>query len=138
MLLTRSELLTGRPEAYAYRFQDRLRIWQPQRLVLKQLSEFTQLRQRLQSAINQLSVPLAEQKSFCRKDLHASLKNHCRASLRALKDDLDQVEASIEEIIKNDEELKMLFSLLTSVPGVGTVVATEVILATGERAAAAV
>ena len=42
------------------------------------------------------------------------------------------MEASIEEIIKNDEELETLFSLLTSVPGIGTVVAREVILATGE------
>lgn len=117
---------------YAFRFQDRLRLWHPQRLVLRQLCELTQLRQRLQSAINQIAVPLAEQNQFGGKELLSILRKHCQNSLKALKIDLRQVEASIEEIIKTDSELRMLFGLLTSVPGVGTVVATEVIIATGE------
>jgi transposase len=39
---------------YAYRFQDRIRLWQPPRPVMKNLAEFTRLRQRLQGMINQL------------------------------------------------------------------------------------
>ena len=36
---------------YAYRFQDRIRLWKPARPVMKKLAEFTRLRQRLQGMI---------------------------------------------------------------------------------------
>ncbi|WP_460912337.1 IS110 family transposase [Spirosoma areae] len=49
---------------YAYRFQDRIRLWQPARPVMKKLAESTRLRQRLQSMTSQLKVPLTEQKRF--------------------------------------------------------------------------
>ena len=49
---------------YAYRFQDRTRLWKPTRPVMKKLAEFTRLRQRLQGMISQLKGPLAEQKRF--------------------------------------------------------------------------
>jgi transposase len=39
---------------YAYRFRDRLRLWQPPRPVMKKLTELTRLRQRLQGMISQL------------------------------------------------------------------------------------
>ncbi|WP_245776880.1 IS110 family transposase, partial [Spirosoma endophyticum] len=39
---------------YAYRFQDRTRLWNPARPVMKKLTEFTRLRQRLQGMISQL------------------------------------------------------------------------------------
>ncbi|MFD2574680.1 IS110 family transposase [Spirosoma soli] len=117
---------------YAYRFRDRLRIWQPTRSVLKQLTELSQLRHRLQAAINQLAVPLTEQKRFGDRALQCQLKNHCDNSLKALRKDLEQVEASLKSLIQHDTELKTLFSLLTSIPGVGTIVATEIVIATDE------
>ncbi|WP_381503009.1 IS110 family transposase [Spirosoma flavum] len=39
---------------YAYRFQDRTRLWKPARPVMKKLTEFTRLRQRLQGMVSQL------------------------------------------------------------------------------------
>ncbi|GAB4021006.1 hypothetical protein GCM10028808_64470 [Spirosoma migulaei] len=39
---------------YAYRFQDRTRLWKPARPVMKKLAEFTLLRQRLQGMVSQL------------------------------------------------------------------------------------
>jgi transposase len=99
---------------------------------LKQLTELSQLRRRLQSAINQLAVPLTEQKRFGDRALQCQLKSHCSDLLKALKRDLEQVEASLKSLIANDPELKTLFNLLTSVPGVGIVVATEIIIATDE------
>lgn len=117
---------------YAYRFRDRLRLWQPQRPVMKKLAELTRLRQRLQGMISQLRVPLAEQKRFGDKGLTAQLGQHCSGSLKALINDLKGVEKAIKQLIADDSTLKSLFDLVTSIPGVGQVVATELILASDE------
>ncbi|GAB4028867.1 IS110 family RNA-guided transposase [Spirosoma koreense] len=117
---------------YAYRFQDRIRLWQPARPVMKKLAEFTRLRQRLQGMISQLKVPLAEQKRFGDKALTTQLGQHCSNSLKALLSDLKGVEKGIKQLIADDPTLKSLFELITSIPGVGQVVATELILASDE------
>lgn len=125
-------LPTGSPVRYAYRFRDRLRLWQPPRPVMKKLAELTRLRQRLQGMISQLRVPLAEQKHFGDKGLTAQLGQHCSGSLKALINDLKGVEKAIKQLIADDSILKSLFDLVTSIPGVGQVVATELILASDE------
>jgi transposase len=117
---------------YAYRFQDRLRLWQPPRPALKKLAELTRLRQRVQGMISQLKVPLTEQKRFGDKSLTAQLSQHCSSSLKALVSDLKGIEKAIKQLIADDPTLKSLFELVTSVPGVGQVVATELILASDE------
>lgn len=123
---------------YAYRFQDRVRLWRPARPVLKKLTELTRLRQRLLGIISQLQVPLAEQKRFGDKLLNEQLKQHCSSSLDSLTADLKGVEKAIKQLIAEDPTLQALFGLVTSVPGIGPVVAAEIILATNDRAAGAV
>ena len=117
---------------YAYRFQDRLRLWQPARPALKKLTELSRLRQRLLGMISQLQVPLAEQKRFADKAITTQLRQHCSSSLTALSNDLKGVEKGIKSLIADDSTLKTLFGLVTSIPGIGPVVATEIILATNE------
>ncbi|RYF57283.1 MAG: IS110 family transposase [Cytophagaceae bacterium] len=117
---------------YAYRFQDRTRLWKPARPVMKKLAEFTRLRQRLQGMISQLKVPLNEQKRFGDRALTTQLGQHCSSSLKALLSDLKGVEKAIKQLITDDPILKSLFDLVTSIPGVGQVVATELILASDE------
>lgn len=117
---------------YAYRFQDRLRLWQPTRPALKKLTELSRLRQRLLGMISQLQVPLAEQKRFGDKTLTTQLRQHCSSSLTALSNDLKGIEKAIKSLIADDSILKALFDLVTSIPGIGQVVATEIILATNE------
>ena len=114
------------------RFQDRIRLWQPARPVLKKLTELSRLRQRLLGMISQLQVPLAEQKRFGDKTFNSQLGQHCRATLMALNSDLAGVEKAIKRLIADDPTLKALFALVTSVPGIGQVIATEIILATNE------
>lgn len=117
---------------YAFRFQDRLRLWQPPRPILGQLTHLSALRQRLLSVGHQLRLPLAEQKRFTDARLQRQLEKACQASLKALQKDLQRVEAQIQSLIQADDVLRELFNLMTSVPGVGVVTATEVIVATNE------
>ena len=82
-------------------------------------------------------MPLTEQKRFGDKSLTAQLGQHCSSSLKALVNDLKGVEKAIKQLITDDLTLKSLFDLVTarrpgSIPGVGQVVATELILASDE------
>lgn len=69
-----------------------LRLWRSPRPAMKKIAELTRFRQRLQGIINQLTVPLAEQKRFSDKGLTAQLGEHCSSSLKALINDLNGVE----------------------------------------------
>lgn len=117
---------------YAYRFQDRVNLWQPPRIIIKQLKHFSALRSRLMRAIKQLQLPLKEQASFFNKKIAKEISGHCTASLKSLKKDLGKVNKQIQEVILADEHLKKLFKLITSISSVGPVTATEMIVTTNE------
>ena len=50
--------------AYAYRFADQLRVWQPPGQVIEQLALLSATAQGLILVYNQVAVPLAEQQSY--------------------------------------------------------------------------
>lgn len=79
-----------------------------------------------------LAVPVTEQETFISKSLQKTLKGHVKKSLTALKEEQKAVEQQIKELIKADARLKELFDLMVSVPGIGPVIATELLVATNE------
>lgn len=89
-------------------------------------------RQRLISVYNQLSVPLTEQQSFVNPVMQKQLAKSCKASLTAIEKDRKAIDMAIDELIEGDQQLKQLFGLMTSIPGIGTATATEVIIASNE------
>jgi transposase len=117
---------------YAYRFRDQMRLWQPPREIMQKLAFLSATRQRLNQAFNLLSVPVAEQETFISKTLQKTLKGNVKKSLTALKEEQKAVEQQIKELIQADARLKELFDLMVSVPGVGPVIATELLVATNE------
>jgi transposase len=60
------------------------------------------------------------------------LVKNCPASLKAINTDLEHVDHQINMLIQQNEQLDQLFNLMTSIPGIGLVTATEVVLATNE------
>lgn len=117
---------------YSFRFRDRLRLWQPPRLVIQKLAYLSALRQRLIVARQQLAQPVAEQQGFVDKAVGRQMARACQASLKALEADLASADRQIKELIRQDERLSELFELVTSVPGVGGATAAEVLVATNE------
>lgn len=117
---------------YAFRFRDRLRLWQPPRQLLQDLTSLSALRQRLLLVRSQLQQPIDEQAGFSDPKRQKQLVKNCQASLKAINADLDKVDQQISQLIEADDQLKELFALITSIPGVGMATATEVILATDE------
>lgn len=117
---------------YAFRFRDRMRIWQPPRQLLQDLTSLSSLRQRLLIVRSQLQQPINEQAGFVDTKSQKLLVKNCQASLKAINSDLEHVDQQISMLIKQDEQLNQLFNLITSIPGVGLITATEVVLATDE------
>lgn len=117
---------------YAFRFRDQVHLWQPPRPVVQKLAALSALRQRLILVRQQLQQPISEQQGFIDKALHKQLAKNCRASLKAIEADLANADEQINKLIEQDERLKQLFEWITSVPGVGSATATEVIVATDE------
>lgn len=116
---------------YAYEKRDKVRLWKPQRGVIQQLAYLAGIRNRLITAKTQLTVPIQETKLFDAKAA-TQMQKLCSASLRALEKDLEKTDKAIQEVITSDPELTRLFTIVTSVDGIGKVTAVQMIVATGE------
>lgn len=116
---------------YAYKNREELRLWKPQREVVQQLSYLATVRTRLIGVRTQLTVPYEEVLGFDKK-AGRQIQQHCKRSVQALDKDIKNIEKTIQGIIAADAELKRLFAIITSVEGVGSVTAVQMIVTTGE------
>lgn len=115
---------------YGLRYSDQLQLWQAKPQVLLLLQGFQRQRQRLIDAINLLEVPVRESKGYDDEWLSEALAANQQESVKGLKKDLKQLEKRIQQLIDQDDELRQLFALISSVEGIGPVTAREVIIAT--------
>lgn len=117
---------------YAFKNKEFLTLWQPERAVIRHLRRLTGIRERLLNARKQLLNTIKEDRSFIDKSSAAQMAKCCRQSLKALEYDIKVTEEEIKKVIENDEILRKLFSLIESVPGVGKITATEIVINTNE------
>lgn len=117
---------------YAFKNKDFLKLWQPERNVIKDLRSLCSVRERLLTARTQLKNSIKEDIHFLSKRKTSQIAKCCKRSLTALEADIKETERAIEVLIDTDERLKELFSYIESVPGVGKVTATEIVINTNE------
>jgi transposase len=117
---------------YAYKNAAFVKLWQPAREVLIQLKKLSGVRERLINAKKQLKTALNEGKSFEDKQTQKLMEDCCAKSIAALEKDIEKTEAAIDKVIAEDQELKRLFTIVRSVPGIGTVTALQIIVTTNE------
>lgn len=117
---------------YAYTQRDKVRLWTPKREVIQQLGHLTAARTRLIDAKKMLKTPLMELGNFSSKKIAGLGVSICSHSLKAIDADLKRANQAIDKLIANDPELRRLFSLITSVSGVGSVTATQILITTNE------
>ena len=79
-----------------------------------------------------LKTPLKEYGSFIKKKAAKQNTAVCSKALNGIEASLENVEKSIMIIINADPELKRLFTLVTSVVGIGKVTAIQLIVTTNE------
>jgi transposase len=116
---------------YAYKNRTELKLWQPKREIIRQLKHLSVLRGRLLHAKKQLTVAIKETALF-EKTAAKDMLKLCKSSISALESDIARTETEMDKIVACDETLKRLFSIVTSVEGIGKVTATEIIITTNE------
>lgn len=117
---------------YAMRYTDRLKQWKPKRDVLEKLQILSGLRSRLIKARNVLTSHTEEVKSFMGKENYMLLKKGSQEPLRSIDKSIKNVDQKIASIIKSDEHLSQLSSLITSVDNVGMVTCAAILIRTNE------
>jgi transposase len=103
---------------YALRFQDQLKLWQPDENILTELKELQSKRDLLVKAHRML------------KQTAEKSDPDFRTPMAALKKSIDKIDKKIEALINSDEKLTRQYTLLQSVPGIGKVVATNLLIKT--------
>ena len=117
---------------YAYRFSDKVALWEPSRDQLVHIKQLTTLRRRLLDAKVQLNTPLKEGKAFLDRKRHQELSRLCQRPIEAINQQISAVEREIRLIIQSDQHLAELFEIVTSVDGVGEVLFWELVTTTDE------
>ena len=118
---------------YAFRFQDKCRLWEAPSASLRQLKHLMALRYRLIKAKKLLKVPVGELKECSSNKTNVSLiKKLNDPIIKKLNSQIKEVEAEIEQVIKQDEKLMELEQIVTSVDGIGPITAREIIIATNQ------
>lgn len=117
---------------YACKNSEYLSLWKPKRIVIQHLSHLAATRSRLIKAKTMLTISLREAGTFLTKEIIKQNCALCSKTVNAIDADLKKTEKALDELIASDEELKRLFSLVTSVSGIGKVTAAQVIITTNE------
>lgn len=117
---------------YVYRYHDALRLWEPRRKEINQLSAFVTVRARMLNTIGMIKVPLKDQQGFIDRAMHNQVVACCKNSLAALVNDLNLLEKSILKLLHSDPKLKRIYEIICSVPNVGPVTAVQIIICTNE------
>jgi len=103
---------------YAYRFYDKASLWKPEEKIISQLKELQSKRDLLAKSYRMLKQAVEKNDS------------DVRPPLNALQKAIGKIEAKIEILINTDEKLVGQYKLLQSIPGIGKVVATSLLITT--------
>jgi transposase len=117
---------------YAMKNNELARLWEEPRKELETLRQLLTTRERLLNSLMSLKVPVKEFKQTGNKDLASTIEKSIKNAVKGLEKDIANAEQLMLEVITNDNKLTKLFSLVTSVIGVGKITAVELICFTNE------
>lgn len=117
---------------YAFAKKDKIRLWQAPRKIMIRLKFLIKLRERLIMSKKRLLDPLREEQRFCDKQWAREHEKLLKPVIANLEKQIKQVEQEIHQLIDGDDNLKMLYGIITSVSGVGQIVAINTLVVTNE------
>jgi len=117
---------------YAYLKKDKAVLWQPPREVVIQINDLLTLRDRLIESRKSLKQPIKEFKDAGFKDTAKLIESRCIHTLKAIDKEIQQIEKDLDDLINKDSNLKKLYKLATSVPGIGKITALTMLYFTNE------
>src|SRR5260221_6348134 len=115
---------------YAFKNAELIRLWKPGSAVLEKIKHLATLRERMVVTQKRLLTPIEELRDAGQGKMADLLYKSIKKSINALDADLKNIEAKIMEYLREDASLNHLFSLITSVVGIGFVTAINLIIHT--------
>ncbi len=115
---------------YASKNLDRLRLWKPMSTTLEKIKHLSSLRERLVETKKRLAIPIKEFEEMGNVAMAKLLTKTIKHSLSAVDRDIVNIEVKIVDIVNEDDNLKQLFRLITSVVGIGFVTAINLLIYT--------
>ena len=117
---------------YACLKKDKAVLWQPPREIVIKINDLLTLRDRLIESRKSLKQPIKEFVHAGFKETADLIERMCSNTLKALDKEIDQVEKELMKIINKDSNLKKLYDLATSIPGIGRITTLNLLYFTNE------
>jgi transposase len=111
---------------YASKYSDQAVLYEPKQKVIRQIHALLKLREGLVRKRASLLRIVKEYQRFD-PELSKLLIRHQKKTVKGIDQDLERIEESIKSQISEDEEFKRLFTIVTSIPGVGKITAMMLI-----------
>jgi transposase len=123
---------SSRIAMFAYTNRHKIKLWIPPRQVIERIAALLSMRIRLVKARKQLSTANNEQKKFLDKGIMHSLNKYTNRATSVIDKQVKAIENEIIGLIKEDEKLKRMYQIITSVNGIGLVTASYILITTNE------
>jgi transposase len=114
---------------YAYRYIDKLHLWQPPDEVLKHIKTLLTTREHITRTLSSYYNSL---RSLNRETiLTTSAVDIHKRIIKELMTSIKDIDKQIKELIETDSSIKDMYTLVSSVPGVGLQLASHIMVMTG-------
>ena len=117
---------------YALRYTDQVRLWKAKRDVIEKLRYLFKVREVFVKQAKGLDQAMKDKQAFDAAGLLKDYKAYHEEPVKALHAQRKEIDKEIARLIKGDTGLKLIYRILTSVPGVGLVNAVQTIVCTNE------
>jgi len=116
---------------YAYTHKHNAKLYQMPGKTLLTLKNLLSYRERLMKGKVCFQVSSNELK-LCNKEIRVSICSESDAIVKSLNKKIEKVEEQIKELVRSDKNLNHLYQLVTSVKGIGLIIATYMLVHTSD------
>jgi transposase len=116
---------------YAYKNREELQFYRPDSKTAQKLKALLSSRERLINVKIQLEVPLQELIGYTDSDIVKALKVTNDPMIKYTQKQLNKIELQIDELIKEDQDIKKQYDYVTSVIGIGKITGLNMMVSTG-------
>lgn len=117
---------------YAHRFRDKARMFTIDHLKLTKLKQLLMKRQQLVNAATKLKAQISHVNKHMHKDLRATFTRMDKTQLRKLQTLIEKVDHMVQVEVEAHPEVHERYELMCSIPGVGKVLATNLLALTDD------
>lgn len=115
---------------YAYRFNDKARLVQPNEMDRLELQQLLSQREMLIKDRGKYSAQVNDYEGRIGKEAYAVIRKVNRKIIGQLEKAIEEIEQKLEQMIADIPEMKQQYELLKTIPGVGKVVAQTLVIFT--------